>query len=94
MAAIWIDETTYSQDDKDRVQMVWKMEVPGAFWVYIIRGHRHYPGQWLLNCSAFHIENLVFAKTEDTTPEQAQKKALFKLLRTAEDYANALKSIL
>ena len=49
----WIDGSSYSRDDKEKIPSVWKFIIKGLI-IISVHKHIHYPeGQWLLTCLPF-----------------------------------------
>lgn len=69
----WVDSTSYSRDDRERVPQTWTIKFADDFHVTITR-HVHYPADaWLLYCPALGISH---TETPYTDLEQSKAWAL------------------
>lgn len=96
MGAIeWKDATSYSQGERGKIEpTAWECTVLGAR-IWISCGHLHYPGEWIINCSAIGFDQKRIGALADVSAEAAQAKALQmagakarSLAKTLTDFAN------
>lgn len=70
---MWKDSTSYSRDDKERVQTAWTAE-SGPVRITVTCGHIHYRPEWVMHCYAVGIDTLHMKGC--TGPEDAQRRAV------------------
>jgi hypothetical protein len=71
----WVDTTTYSRGDKDRVPSCWTYYT-GKLTITIFNTHRVYAGQWLINCPELSISNGNLNLQSETPVQIVQKRAI------------------
>lgn len=71
----WVDSTTYSQGQTTRVQNSWLYQ-NGIMRIKVINKHLDYPGQWVIYCPFLSGGSFPLGIPFNSTPEQAQEKAI------------------
>jgi len=71
----WIDSTTYTRNDKNRVQSAWTLKNKHIK-ITVMNKHRYYPGKWVLHCFSIGIKEHILGCAEKYTVEQAKQIGL------------------
>lgn len=74
---VWIDATSYSQNNTDRTPRTWEIRLGGL--QLTVTRHIHYPGSWIMKCEPFFsskdLEN-IDVETAKTTALEMTKAEL------------------
>lgn len=71
----WEDSTTYSQGQTEKVQNSWLYH-NGIMKIKVLNKHLDYPGEWVIYCPFLCAGSFPLRIASNSTPEQAQKKAI------------------
>lgn len=57
MKGTWVDSTSYSRDDKERVPNTWTLTLPETkLRITVTKGHVYSPGKWVMHCFELGID--------------------------------------
>lgn len=87
IAAMWKDETSYSQGDKERIPRTWTARAGGL--ILTISRHVHLPPDaWVGYCRQLGIEQ----QLRGTTKREAQKELIFIVEQRLRELLRSLKA--
>jgi hypothetical protein len=72
---MWQDSTSYSRDQKERIPSCWTAKA-GSLKITVLNGHIYHPGEWVMHCFELGIDTKEMGLPKESTPEQAQEKAV------------------
>jgi hypothetical protein len=75
----WIDDTSYSQGERGKVEpSSWKLTLASGATIWIGKNHRYYPGDWVFKCPAFNQSEpkRMAAKTLEDAKVEAVKLSM------------------
>ena len=73
---MWKDATSYSQGQRGKIaQTAWEITINGAR-IWVSRGHRYYPDDWVMTCARLGIGAVSLGKSEGVSSEQARNRAI------------------
>ena len=71
----WKDSTTYSRGQKERIPTSWTTKTESLS-ITVTKGHLYYKGEWVMHCFAVGMDTVQMKIPADSTPEQAQNRAI------------------
>lgn len=71
----WVDTTTYSRDDKNRVPSCWTYNT-GKLQISVLNNHQSVPGKWVLHCFNIGMDTVILKAQIDTPVAEVQAAAI------------------
>lgn len=71
----WVDTTTYSRDDENRVPSCWTYNT-GKLRISVLKGHRNHPDKWVLHCFNIGMDTVTLNAPIETPVADVQAAAL------------------